>query len=55
LDCSFNQLSATALNDIFAALTPRQGGWVNISYNPGASTCNQSIATNKGWYVEFWW
>jgi Leucine-rich repeat (LRR) protein len=55
LYCSYNQLSATALNEIFAALTPKQGGWINISGNPGASTCNQSIATNKGWNVYYYY
>ena len=28
-------------------------GNIDIRYNPGSSTCNRSIATNKGWkFVE---
>jgi hypothetical protein len=55
LYCRNNRLSATALNEIFAALPTRLGsvGYMRISGNPGASTCNRSIAENKGWSVSY--
>ena len=48
LYCRFNQLSAEALNEIFRSL-PEQGGNIFIYGNPGADTCDKSIATEKGW------
>jgi hypothetical protein len=49
---SSNKLSATALNEIFTALpTVTNNQEIEITDNPGTSTCNKSIATNKGWRV----
>lgn len=45
-------LSATELNNIFTNLgTANSGASITITGNPGAATCNQSIATAKGWTV----
>ena len=44
-------LSATALNEIFANLPSVSSKTITITGNPGAATCAQSIATNKGWTV----
>lgn len=45
-------LDATALNEIFANLgTAFSGATISITGNPGSGTCNQSIATTKGWTV----
>jgi hypothetical protein len=45
-------LGATALNEIFTNLgTANSGASITITGNPGAATCNQSIATAKGWTV----
>jgi Leucine-rich repeat (LRR) protein len=57
IEVSSNQLSATALNEIFAALPrPRLGledkVCIHIYDNPGTSTCNRSIAINKYWLVS---
>ena len=52
LYCNNNQLSEHALNNLFGTL--RSGdpiGSIYIYGNPGAYTCNRSIATNKGWRV----
>jgi len=54
---SSNSLQATAINTIFTALPDHTGtAWagvatVNVRNNPGAATCDLSIATNKGWNV----
>jgi hypothetical protein len=51
--CHNNQLNAGALNTLFGTLhgntIPNQSKEINISGNPGESTCDKSIATNKGW------
>jgi hypothetical protein len=45
-------LDAAALNEIFTNLgTAASGATITISGNPGAATCNQSLATDKGWTV----
>ena len=45
-------LDTTALNEIFTNLgTANAGASITITGNPGAATCNQSIATAKGWTV----
>jgi Leucine-rich repeat (LRR) protein len=49
LDCYGNQLTATALNDLFTSLPTVQAGEIDIRNNPGAATCDRSIATAKGW------
>ena len=45
------KLSATALDNLFTSLGTVSGRTVTISSNYGASTCNRSIATTKGWTV----
>jgi hypothetical protein len=49
LRCSWNQLTAAALNALFTSLPTVQSGIIYISANPGTDTCDRSIATNKGW------
>ena len=45
-------LSATELNNIFTNLgTANSGASITITGNAGSATCNQSIATAKGWTV----
>lgn len=44
-------MSATALNELFTNLATVVGQTVTITSNPGAATCDQSIATAKGWTV----
>lgn len=56
LDLRLNQLSATALNDVFADLGNVGGSPVglpiiHVAQNPGAATCTPSIATAKGYVV----
>lgn len=46
------QLSAGAINDLFTQLPSTiQVATINVSGNAGAATCDQSIATNKGYIV----
>jgi Leucine-rich repeat (LRR) protein len=59
LRCDNNQLQAAALNAIFTALStgtsdPEHGiyYYVRVSGNPGAATCDKTIAQNKGWSVN---
>ncbi len=45
-------LDAAALNEIFTNLGTAAGAQnITITGNPGAGTCNQTIATAKGWTV----
>jgi surface protein len=44
-------LSATALNEVFANLATVTGQTITITNNPGAATCDRTIATAKGWTV----
>lgn len=47
-----NQMSATAINNMFTALGTASGAQtVTVTGNPGASTCDTTIATAKGWTV----
>ena len=51
-DCQNQSLSANALNDLFTSLgTPATTQTVTITGNPGASTCDTTIATAKNWTV----
>jgi len=56
LNCSNNQLTTEALNNLFESLHDftftNQEKIIYISNNPGADDCNRSIATNKGWSVR---
>jgi len=58
LSCSYNLLTAGALNAMFRSLhgSTVNGGfrWINIFSNPGTDTCDQTIATNKGWAIYLW-
>jgi Leucine-rich repeat (LRR) protein len=47
-----NQLTSSALNSLFSSLPVNNGGSIYIVGNPGASDCDKSIATSKGWYVQ---
>jgi Leucine-rich repeat (LRR) protein len=48
-----NQLSAAALNEIFTALPViTSNNIISVGDNPGTSTCNKSIAINKGWRIN---
>ena len=55
LDCTGNQLSAAALNDLFETLPNNSSGGrrdITIARNPGESDCNIVIAQAKGWTVS---
>ena len=53
LSCHNNQLSAAALDALFGTLhsntIPDVSKVIKINRNPGTSSCDRSIATNKGW------
>jgi len=52
LSCSWNQLLSLALNALFGTLHSNNLGeekTISISENPGAESCDRSIATTKGW------
>ena len=54
LICQQNQLTNTALNTVFGMLpdrSPTTNAYIDVSYNPGSSSCNPSIAEAKGWIV----
>ena len=54
VNCAINNLSDTEINNLFEMLhsNPISGGKnINVRYNTGSSTCNPSIASNKGWTV----
>ena len=44
-------LSASALNEVFTNLATVTGQTITITNNPGAATCDRTIATAKGWTV----
>jgi hypothetical protein len=55
LSCYNDQLTAGALNNLFGSLPVRtsfDGAYIAIFGNPGASTCDRSIAEAKGWSVQ---
>ena len=45
------KMSANALNEMFSILPTVTGQTVTITGNYGASTCDTTIATDKGWTV----
>ena len=61
LNCMANELSTDALDALFSSLNDRLDlyPWDNnrkyifIGDNPGTAGCNRSIATEKGWIVQF--
>jgi len=53
LNCYSNQLSAAALDALFTSLHSNgTTKYISIYDNPGTTTCNPSIATDKGWDVD---
>jgi hypothetical protein len=51
-DVSDNDMEAEDINDLFTSLGTAAGSQtVTVTGNPGASTCDTSIATGKGWTV----
>ena len=57
--CRYNQLSASALNDLFRSLTdksvpvgPDPIKVIHILGNPGTDDCDRNIAEEKGWYFR---
>jgi hypothetical protein len=48
-----NALDAQALNEIFTRVGTVSDGksYINVQGNPGARTCDPTIATSKGWLV----
>lgn len=57
IDFRYCSLSATALNKIFTSLatipsTQATKPTIYIRGNPGAGTCDKTIATNKNWIVD---
>ena len=52
LDCGWNELSRFALNDLFETLHSNEGTKkIIIAGNPGTNSCNENIATDKGWTI----
>ena len=61
LDCSYNQFTGEGLNSLFDGLHSNEikskdspylyRREVHIYNNPGANTCDRTIATSKGWEV----
>ncbi len=51
IDIRYNTLTAEQLNTIFTALPTLPGKFISITGCTGASTCDTSIATSKGWTV----
>ena len=53
LEIQNNLFDAAALNAMFETLHGNPGTkTIRIADNPGTSTCNQAIATGKGWTVD---
>ena len=52
LGCGWNELSTSALNNLFETLhsyeIPKK---IIIHGNPGTNSCNEKIATDKGWII----
>ena len=50
--CKLVKMGATALNAMFTSLGTANGSQtITVTGNPGAATCDTSIATNKGFTV----
>ncbi len=52
VDVSYCSMDTNALNTLFYDLPVVSGKTIKITGNPGSSTCDTSIATNKGWTVQ---
>lgn len=50
VDLRYNNLDKTEIDRIFTAL-PTTAKTINVAGNPGAATCDTSIATTKTWTV----
>jgi len=49
LDCSYNNLSATVLNNLFSTLPFSKEGIIIFRQNEGSTTCDANIFLSKGW------
>jgi hypothetical protein len=52
VDVSYNNLDATALNNLFGDLPTLTAKTIRITGCQGVATCDTSIATSKGWTVN---
>jgi len=54
VDISTNNFSSSALNSLFGTLHSNviPNKEIRIGQNPGTNTCDESIATKKGWKVK---
>lgn len=51
-DCTSLSIDETNINDLFTQLSPTiKTATIDVRHNPGAATCNPSIATAKGYTV----
>jgi hypothetical protein len=56
LDCSDNNLSVTAFEELFGTLNSTAfSKTIEIFSNPGCESCDRSIASKKGWSVGECW
>ena len=53
LDCSSNNLTSAALNQIFRDLPQVTSGTIYMGSYRGSITCDKSIAKNKGWITKY--
>jgi hypothetical protein len=51
IQVSYNSMNAAALNLLFGDLPTLGAKTIDITGNPGAATCDKTIATLKGWTV----
>jgi hypothetical protein len=52
INISYGKMDTDALDNFFTALGTANGAQtITVTGNPGAATCDTSIATNKGWTV----
>ena len=51
-DCSFNNLSASALNSLFGSLPFSDEGIIIFRENMGSASCDSGIVLSKGWTVQ---
>ncbi|MDR2916670.1 MAG: RagB/SusD family nutrient uptake outer membrane protein [Tannerella sp.] len=52
LDCSYNKLSVSALNELFNSLPSVDEGIVIYKENTGSDACDINIVLSKGWTVR---
>lgn len=51
VDVQFNLFDENSINTLFSKLPQKERAFIYVRNNQGASTCNKSIASNKGWTV----